>query len=257
MAILKLTNDARSLKTSADPTTAPRTIKNPAVADAGAHPHARGLLLRAAVVLLFALALWSTPLHAQANTAALTGRVMDSSGAGVPGAHITFINESTGIKTQVAVSSVGLYTAPLAAGTYDITVESTGFQRFEQTHVVVEVGAETTNDIKLTLGAVSQTVEVSSLNSIRLDTTDSQLDSMLPTQEVSDLPLLINGYMRQITSFATLAPGVRSGQYGSVTVEGGASGQINSAGNYFNGLQIDTASDINSDPPYEWWTSSA
>jgi hypothetical protein len=118
-------------------------------------------------------------------------------------------------------------------------------------HVVVEVGAQTTNDIKLTLGAVSQTVEVSSLNAVRMDTTDPQLDSMLPTHEVSDLPLLINGYMRQITSFATLAPGVRSGPYGSVTVEGGASGQINSAGNYFNGLQIDTASDINSDPPYE------
>lgn len=36
-------------------------------------------------------------------------------------------------------------------------------------------------------------------------------------QEVSDLPLEINGYMRQITSFATLAPGVRSGPYGAVT----------------------------------------
>src|SRR6202020_600493 len=250
MAIPKLTNDARSLKTSPDSTTTPRTIKNPAVADAGTHPHTRGLL-RAAVMLLFALALWSTQLLAQANTAALTGRVTDPSGAAVPGAHITFTNESTGIKTQVVASSVGLYTAPLAAGTYDITVELTGFQRFEQTHVVVEVGAETTNDIKLTLGAISQTVEVSSLNSIRMNTTDSQLDSMLPTQEVSDLPLLINGYMRQITSFATLAPGVRSGPYGSVTVEGGASGQINSVGNYYNGLQMDTASDITSNPPYE------
>ena len=251
MAILEMTNDARSLKTSADPTAAPRTIKSCAVTVAGAYPCARGLLLRAAVMLLFALALWSTPLHAQANTAALTGRVTDPSGAAVPGAHITFKNESTGIKTQVAASSVGLYTVPLAAGTYDITVESTGFQRFEQTHVVVEVGAQTTNDITLTMGSVSQTVEVSSLNSVRMNTTDPQLDSMLTTQEVSDLPLEINGYMRQITSFATLAPGVRSGPYGSVTIEGGASGQINSAGNYYNNVQLDTASDVNSNPPYE------
>ena len=102
----------------------------------------------------------------------------DPSGAAIPGAHITFINEATGIKTQVAASSVGLYTAPLPAGTYDITVEATGFQRFEQTHVVVEVGAQATNDIKLTLGTVSQTVEVSSLNSIHMDTTDPQLDSI-------------------------------------------------------------------------------
>jgi hypothetical protein len=201
--------------------------------------------------LLFMLAVPACQfLDAQANTG-LTGRVTDPSGAAIPDVHITFSNEATGIKTQVAVSSEGLYTAPLTAGTYDITVEATGFKKFEQTHVVVEVGGEATNDIKLTVGAINQTVEVSSLNSIRMDTTDAQLDSMLPTDEVTDLPLLINGYMRQITSFATLAPGVRSGSYGSVTVEGGAPSQINSAGNYYNGLQIDTASDINSNPPYE------
>jgi hypothetical protein len=203
------------------------------------------------LLLLFMLAVPAIQhLYAQASNG-LTGRVSDPSGADIAGAQITFINEATGIKTQIAASSAGLYTVPLAAGTYDITVEAKGFERFEQTHVVVEVGAETTNDIKLTMGAISQTVEVSSLNSLRMDTTDPQLDSMLPSQEVSDLPLLINGYMRQITSFATLAPGVRSGPYGSVTVEGGASGQINSAGNYYNGLQIDTASDVNSNPPYE------
>lgn len=196
------------------------------------------------------VALAAAPLCAQANTG-LTGTVMDPSGAVIPHAHMIFVNEGTGTKLSVDASSAGLYSAPLAAGTYDISVEAQGFERFEQTHVVVEVGAQVTDNIRLTLGAVSQTVEVSSLNSLRMDTTDSQLDTMLPSEEVSDLPLLINGYMRQITSFATLAPGVRSGSYGSVTVEGGAPSQINSAGNYYNGLQIDTASDINSDPPYE------
>jgi hypothetical protein len=250
MEILEFTNPTISLKSSADFTTAPRTRKSAAVADARPNPHGRGLALRAAAMLLFALALSSTPLHAQANTA-LTGRVSDPTGAAIPGAHITFTNEATGIKTQAAASSVGLYTVPLAAGTYDITLEVAGFQRFEQTHVVVEIGAEVTDDIKLTLGAITSTVEVSSANTVKMDTTDAQLDTILPTDEVTDLPLLINGYMRQITSFATLAPGVRSGSYGSVTVEGGAPTQINSAGNYYNGLQIDTASDINSNPPYE------
>ena len=42
-----------------------------------------------------------------------------------------------------------------------------------------------------------------------------------------------------------------SGSYGTVTVEGGAPSQINSSGNYYNGLQIDTASNANSNPPYE------
>lgn len=206
--------------------------------------------LGAVAMLLFAMALCNSRLMAQAATG-LTGRVTDPSGAAIPGAQLTFVNEATGIKTQVASSSAGLYNVPLAAGTYDITAEVAGFERYQQTHVVVEIGAQATDDIRLTVGAVSQTMEVSSVNTVHIDTTDPQLDSMLPSNEVGDLPLLINGYMRQITSFATLAPGVRAGQYGSVNIEGGATAQNNTAGNYYNGLQMDTASDINSDPPYE------
>jgi hypothetical protein len=210
----------------------------------------RSMPLTLLVFLLPCLLFPCPSLHAQANTG-LTGKVTDPSGAAIPGAQILFVNEANGIRTKVAASSVGLYTTPLAAGTYDISVEAPGFERFEQKDLVVQIGAEVTNNIKLTLGSINQTVEVSSVNSISMNTTDPQLDSMLTTQEVSDLPLEINGYMRQITSFATLAPGVRSGPYGSVTIEGGASGQINSAGNYYNNVQLDTASDINSDPPYE------
>src|SRR6201996_4762455 len=130
-----------------------------------------------ALLILLVSSLLSFPcasLHAQANTG-LTGRVTDPSGATIPGAHITFINEATGIRTQTAASSVGLYTTSLPAGTYDITVEAPGFEKFEQTHLVVEVGAEATNDIKLTMGSVNQTVEVSSQNTIQMDTTDPQL----------------------------------------------------------------------------------
>jgi hypothetical protein len=250
MAIPEVKNDARSPKTSADPMTAPRSIKSPAGVDAGTHPHASGLLLRAAVMLLFMLSLWSTPLHAQAN-ASLAGKVTDPTGAAVAGAQITFTNEATGTKAQFAASSAGLYTVPLPAGTYDITVEATGFEKFEQTHVVVEVGGEATNDIKLTLGSVNQTVEVSSANTIGLNTTNAQLDTMLPADEVTDLPILVNGYVRQVETFAAQAPGVRLGSYGNLYVDGGSESQTNASGNYYNGLQIQTASDGNSNPPYE------
>jgi Carboxypeptidase regulatory-like domain len=189
-------------------------------------------------------------LHAQAN-AGITGTVTDPSGAAIVGARVTLVNEGNGTKLQLATSSAGQYTANLPAGTYDITVEASGFKQFKQTHAVIEVGSEPTDNFQMTVGASTETVQVSSASALEINTTNPQLDTMLPSQEVADLPILINGYMRQITSFATLAPGVRAGSYGSVTVEGGASGQINSAGNYYNGLQIDTASDINSNPPYE------
>ena len=201
-------------------------------------------------VLLFAIAGPAfQQIHAQ--TTGLTGTVTDSTGAAVVGATVTFRNEANGTTAQVATASDGVYSAQIDKGTWDITVQAKGFQKFEATHVVVEVGATPTFNIKLSVGSASETVQVVSEGALELDTTNPQLDSMLPSVEVTDLPLLINGYMRQITSFATLAPGVRAGPYGSVTVEGGAPSQINSSGNYYNGLQIDTASDTNSNPPYE------
>jgi hypothetical protein len=202
-------------------------------------------------VLLFIWTGSAFQLHAQANTG-LTGTVTDPSGAAVPDAIVTFRNEATGVAAQFATSTAGVYTAnTLAAGAYDVLVESAGFRRFQQTHVLVEVGAMGTDNIQLVVGRSNETVEVAAANTVELNTSDPQLDSMLPPQEVTDLPLEINGNIRQISSFATLAPGVRSGPYGSVTVEGGMSGQINSAGSYYNGLQLDTASAANSNPPYE------
>jgi hypothetical protein len=202
------------------------------------------------LVLLFAIAGPAfQQIHAQ--TTGLTGTVTDSTGAAVVGATVAFRNEATGTTAQVATASDGVYSAQIDKGTWDITVQAKGFQKFEATHVAVEVGAMPTFNIKLSVGSASETVQVTSEGALELDTTNPQLDSILPSVEVTDLPLMINGYMRQITSFATLAPGVRSGSYGTVTVEGGAPSQINSSGNYYNGLQIDTASNANSNPPYE------
>ncbi len=202
-------------------------------------------------VLLFILVGSAFQLVQAQEIGGLTGTVTDPSGAAIAGAPVTFRNVATGITAQSATSSVGLYTETLTPGIYEITVNAQGFEKFDATHVVVEIGATPTFNIKLVVGAGNETVRVSAADSLELNTTNPQLDSMLPPAEVTDLPLEINGNMRQITSFATLAPGVRAGSYGSVTVEGGAPGQINSAGNYYNGLQIDTASDVNSDPPYE------
>ena len=102
-------------------------------------------------------------------------------------------------------------------GNYDLTVQAPGFQKFVQTCVVAEVGATPTVNVQMRIGSSSETVQVTS-NAIALNTTQPQLDTMLAPQEVSDLPLEISNTIRQISSFATLAPGVRPSSYGRVTV---------------------------------------
>ncbi len=188
--------------------------------------------------------------HGQAS-AGITGAVTDPSGAAIPAARLTFTNVATGITSRAATSSMGLYSAPLSPGTYTVTVEAPGFQKSQENNVAVEVGTTSTVDIRMVVGGTSQTVEVASSNATELNTTQPQLDAMIPPAEVTELPLEINGNIRQITSFALLSPGVRNGPYGSVTIQGGNPNQINSAGTYYNGLQLDTSSAINSDPPFE------
>ena len=100
-------------------------------------------------VLLFTLVGSALQQYLYGQAAGLTGAVTDPSGAAVSDAQVTFRNEATGITAQFATSSMGVYTATLPAGTYDITVEAQGFKRFEATHVVVEIGATPTFNIKL------------------------------------------------------------------------------------------------------------
>ena len=77
--------------------------------------------------------------HAQ--TAGLSGTVTDTPGASNTGVIDAFRNEATGTTAQFATASDGVYSAQIDKGTWDITVQAKGFQKFEATHVAIEVGA--------------------------------------------------------------------------------------------------------------------
>ena len=154
-------------------------------------------------VLLFAIA-GPAFQKAYGQTTGLTGTVSDPSGAVVPGAQVAFTNEATGITTQFATLSDGVYNVQLAAGTYDIAVKATGFEKFVATHVAVEVGATPTFNMKLKVGSSSETVQVTSEGALELDTTNPQLDSIPVSYTHLDV------YKRQpeaLQSLARSAPG--------------------------------------------------
>ena len=73
-------------------------------------------------------------LIAQSEKAQVTGTVVDSSGARVPGVDITLTNTATGESRATASNETGSYTIPLLEpGSYEIGAQKASFRRTKQT----------------------------------------------------------------------------------------------------------------------------
>jgi hypothetical protein len=128
---------------------------------------ARASVRRAHISWLLAaltIATWiffSATAWAQNDVGSIVGFVTDSSGAAVPNAKVTIKNEGTGESRTVSTDGSGHYAVPNVPPTaYTMTAEATGFQKFESTHNVLASNSTISIDAVLTLGAATQTVEV-------------------------------------------------------------------------------------------------
>lgn len=145
----------------------------------------------AGVCVLFGL-LAAGPLSAQtANSGTVIGVVTDPSGAVVPGAAIELQDSATS-QTRAAVSNGrGRYSfIGVSPGTYSLTAVATGFQQARQNALTVEVGKSYTINLKLALGASSQTIEVNESATAELQTMDSTVGSTLSGNTLLQLPTL-------------------------------------------------------------------
>src|SRR6476646_10184572 len=112
---------------------------------------ARGVLY-AFVLTVFATA----PALAQGSaTSSIAGTVVDTSGAGVPGADITATNASNGASFQAVSSDNGSFTIPaVPTGTYGVTVSLQGFKTAVMKDVVVTVAGPASIKAVLQIGGV-------------------------------------------------------------------------------------------------------
>ena len=120
-----------------------------------------GLLLG---VLLVAFATcFVQPLSAQQSTGTVRGVVSDPTHAVVPGAKVTLHNTGSDVDVVVQADTSGYYLFDrIVPGAYSVTVEAPGFEKFVQENVTVQTASDVTVNAVLTLGAVTQTVEVTS-----------------------------------------------------------------------------------------------
>lgn len=184
-------------------------------------------------MLTLALCLFVTAMPAAAQTAgegSLEGTVVDSTGAVVPHASVTIINNATGVKTVADATSAGFFSiAPVLPGTYSVQVTAKGFKTLVQDNVVVDALQVRAVNLTLSVGAEAQTVTVTAAPPV-LDTADATIGLTVENQTYSNLPIQINGLQRDPTAFGTLTPGAQGGS--RLPVIGGT-------GNYLGQLYVD------------------
>ena len=168
------------------------------------------LFVRKNWIPLYLLVLAALPAFAQ-DRGTIRGTVLDESGATVPGAAIAVSNRDTGLSQNLTSSAEGRYEAIyLPVGTYSVTVTKEGFKRVQAGNVHVDVGSVVDLDLKILIGSVDQSVQVSATAAM-LETQGTNLGKTIPTQAINDLPLFISGGVRSPMAFIVLTPGVLGG----------------------------------------------
>ena len=158
----------------------------------------------ALIVMLFVVAtIWTGPATAQFTTARLSGTVVDSSGAALPGATVSVQQVTTGYKQTATSGPSGEYLFPsLPVGAYELTVQMPNFKAYVQKGIVLTVGQAATQNVTLSVGAVSQQVTVQA-NSSMVTTQSAAVGQLVNQKSIVTLPL--NG--RETQQLVFLIPG--------------------------------------------------
>src|SRR6202790_3767379 len=192
---------------------------------------------RILLVLVLALLAGGHLLYGQ-GTARIVGVVSDSGGGLVPNAQVTLINEATGLREATSTDAGGRYNfTQLAVGNYRIEVTTAGFKKETRTGINLVAEQVYTVDVRLEIGNVSESIEVSS-SVATVETAVSSLRSTVRTELIEDLPL--NG--RDALSLQTLVPGSvnQPGARVSLSEENGIS--VNGARGSDNNVILDAGS---------------
>src|SRR5215813_3227934 len=105
------------------------------------------------ILLAISLALFSVCAWSQTQLATVFGTITDQSGAVVPGAQVTIVNQSTGLTRGVLTDTTGQYRlAGLPTGNYAVRIEKTGFQVQGREGIALTSGSEVLIGLSLTVG---------------------------------------------------------------------------------------------------------
>src|SRR5260370_770879 len=134
--------------------------------------------------LLFAGATWC-----QSYLGGVRGTVLDGAGKSIGEVKVTLIDEAGGKARATIAAAEGLSCSQVVPASYTVVAEAPGFKRFERKHVIVATQETVSLDLKMEIGSVSESVEVTADVSL-IDTSNASQGQVLDRQQLVDLPNL-------------------------------------------------------------------
>jgi Carboxypeptidase regulatory-like domain len=161
---------------------------------------AKRLFHLAIVFCLFA----AVPLRA-ATGGSISGAVIDSSRAVIPGASLKLVNTGQQTVYQSVSDRQGIYSFPnLPVGHYELTISAPGFATQHKTNLTVDTDSALRVDATLAIGGQSYSVTVTSDAGVQVDTVATHLGEVVSSAQISALPLSGRSY----TDLLAIQPGV-------------------------------------------------
>ncbi|HEY9500208.1 MAG TPA: carboxypeptidase-like regulatory domain-containing protein, partial [Pyrinomonadaceae bacterium] len=176
----------------------------------------RGVALASFLVSI----LLATTAYAQSGSSTVQGTVKDPQGNLVSGATVTLTDPAKNFSRTQQTNADGAYVfTAIPPGTYKLEVTAPGFKTASASGLVALVDTPTVRDVQLEIGAVSETVDVTSAAEAAINTSDASLGNSFERKRITELPLNANN----VVGLLSLQPGVtRSG-----SVNGARSDQSN------------------------------
>ena len=167
--------------------------------------------------------------YGQLGKGVITGTVADPSGAVVPGATVTLVNQGTAVQRTDTTNPQGVYRFEFAdVATYTLKVSAPGFANYEATGIVLTVAQTVTSDVRLEVAKTAQTITVEAGGIQLVNTANAEISGLVDRNTISNLPLEI----RDAAAFVNLQPGAVSADFNGSTRGAAVNGQRGGTGNF-------------------------
>ena len=146
-----------------------------------------------------------TPASAQVLTGEIDGTVRDESGAVIPNATVEITNAAQHLlERTVKTDASGQFAAPLlSVGSYSLKVSAEGFKTYAVNDVQVHVGEPSTVPVQLSVGAVSEQIDVTA-NALTTQLDSAAAGTLIDTEQVTQLSLSSRNYLQLLS----IQPGI-------------------------------------------------